>query len=223
MDLNRVRETVEYSGQHSKSTTSGGSCALFEYGKLCHKDVVMAGFAGLSGSAAIARAKKKELLGRYPEVFIDKAVMQVQFLLSDSIFTKEQELQNILPEAATAVKSDECGLFRLSEGGVFAGLWNMAETAGVGLEIELRKIPVKQETIEICNFFDINPYILKSDGSYLILTDNGYRLVHELEKKNIEAVVIGITMDNNDKVVINGEEKRFLEKRYQDNLYQVLP
>jgi hydrogenase expression/formation protein HypE len=38
----------------------------------------------------------------------------------------------------------------------------MAEASGVGLEIDLKKIPVRQETIEICEFFGINPYELIS-------------------------------------------------------------
>ena len=34
--------------------------------------------------------------------------------------------------------------------------------SGVGLEIDLKKIPIRQETIEICEFFDLNPYKLLS-------------------------------------------------------------
>ena len=53
----------------------------------------------------------------------------------------------------------------VTEGGVFGALWEMAEASGVGLEIDLKKIPIRQETIEICEFFNLNPYQLISSGS----------------------------------------------------------
>lgn len=59
----------------------------------------------------------------------------------------------------------------LSQGGIFTALWEMAERAGVGLEVDLKRIPVKQETIELCEYFDINPYNLYSAGALLIGTD----------------------------------------------------
>ena len=39
----------------------------------------------------------------------------------------------------------------------------------------------------------------------------------------IPAAIIGVTTNGNDRVVVNGEEKRFLEKRYQDALLQIHP
>ncbi len=111
----------------------------------------------------------------------------------------------------------------LSEGGVFAGLWKMSAWAGVGLEIYSKKIPVKQETIEISNFYEINPYILNAEGCALLFTDNGQRLVQYFEKYDIPSEVIGITTSENDRIVTNGVERSFLVKRYKDPLYEVLP
>lgn len=165
-------------------------------------DVVMTGFAGLCGSVILVEKKYEELRTRYPAAFLEKA--------------GEQKL------LVRQMAETEVLRYPLSEGGVFAGLWNMAEAAGVGLEIYLKKIPIKQETVEICNFFDINPYKLLSEGSFLILSVNGGRLVTELHKKGIFSEVIGMTTEKNDRVVINGEEKRFLEKHYEEELYKVL-
>ncbi len=33
-------------------------------------------------------------------------------------------------------------------------MWELAQRAGVGLEIDLKKIPLKQETVEICEFLE---------------------------------------------------------------------
>lgn len=186
-----------------------------------NKDVIMCGYAGLAGSVLLAEKKEQELLSRYAAFFIENAKKQKMLLWQ-------------IPEAAPAGESDDCekysfsekeiaGMYLLSEGGVFAGLWNMAEETGVGLEIDLKKIPIKQETIEICNFLNSNPYQLYAEGSCLILTDYGGRLRTKLRKKGIVSEVIGITTENRDRVVVNGEEGRFLEKHYEEALYKVLP
>ena len=109
-----------------------------------------------------------------------------------------------------------------TEGGIFGALWEIAEASGVGLEIDLKKIPLKQETVEICEFFGINPYELISSGSMLMAAKDGNGLVMELEKAGIPAVVIGKATDSNDRVLLNEEERRFLEPPKTDELYKAL-
>lgn len=173
------------------------------------KDVLMIGYAGLAGAVQIAEKKQQELLSRYPLFFIEQAILQKVLL---------QEI----PEAATAMMSGECGILKLSKGGVYQGLWYISELTGVGLEIECKKIPIKQETVEICNFFDINPYLLYADKAMLVVADNGYHLVHKLKQMGVNAEIIGVTTKGPDKSVINGEERRFLEKRVFDPLYEII-
>lgn len=98
---------------------------------------------------------------------------------------------SVLPEAAVAVKNGVSAMHDVTEGGIFGALWEMAEASGVGLEIELKKIPLKQETVEICEFFGINPYGLISSGAMLMASSDGNRLVMELQKAKIPAAVLG--------------------------------
>lgn len=114
---------------------------------------------GLEGTARLAGANYERLRQRFPARMIEEAAAFDKFL-------------SVIPEAATAMKSGVCGVQVVSRGGIFAGLWEMAEEAGVGLEADLRKIPVRQETIEICEVFGENPYELSSGGC-LILTAKG--------------------------------------------------
>ena len=81
---------------------------------------------------------------------------------------------------------------------------------------------MKQETIEICEFFEINPYDLLSGGCLLMAADNGYDLARILEGTGIPAAVIGKTTGSHDRVVINEEERRFLELPKPDEIYRVL-
>ena len=171
-------------------------------------DIVATKWVGLEGTAILAREKEAELRSRYAQPFIDKAKTFSQ-------------LMSIIPEAAVAVQSGAGAMHDVSEGGVFGALWELAESAGVGLEIDIKKIPIRQETIEICEYFDVNPYKLLSGGSLLIATEDGNGLVMELEKAGIPAVVIGKATDGNDRVLLNEDERRFLETTQTDELHMI--
>lgn len=98
----------------------------------------------------------------------------------------------------------------LEEQSFYHGLWNLGERERSGLMVDLKKIPVKQETIEIANLVDCNPYELQSKNAALLTAVNGLEIVEELRKKGFEAFLIGKTTKEKAKLVINGEEKRFL-------------
>ncbi|MBD5539956.1 MAG: hydrogenase maturation factor [Lachnospiraceae bacterium] len=173
------------------------------------QDVVITKWIGLEGTAILAKEREQSLLEKFPRHLIDEA-------------KDYEKLMSVIPEAAIAMKSNVSAMHDITEGGVFGALWEMAESAGVGLTVDLKKLPIKQTTVEICNYFDINPYELMSSGSMLIVADNGYDLVRELEREHIHGAVVGKITDSNDRVVINGEETRFLEPPKTDELYKAL-
>lgn len=162
------------------------------------QEVVMTKWIGISETARLAKEKEEDLLTRYPLFFIRSAQNLEQYY-------------SIIPEAATAVKSGISAMHDVAGGGIFGALWELGEKAGVGLQVYLKKIPIKQETVEICEFLGYNPYEMRSDGALLIVTSEGHALVEALAQEGIPAEVIGIITDNNDKVIINDDEKRFLE------------
>lgn len=172
-------------------------------------DIVVTKWAGIEGTAIIAKEKEAELRSHFTQSFIDQA----------KDFDK---MLSVLPEAAAAAQSGAGAMHDVTEGGIFGALWEMAEASGVGLEIDLRKIPIKQETIEICEFFEINPYELISSGCMLIAAQDGNALVRELEKQGIHAVVVGKASEGNDRVLYTAQERRFLEPPKSDELYKVV-
>lgn len=95
-------------------------------------------------------------------------------------------------------------------------LWELAGYYGRGMRVKLRDIPVKQETIEICEVLEINPYHLLSGGCMLLTADNGYRLCEELCELGIPATVIGRTTSDLDKAIINGDGVGFLNRPQTD-------
>lgn len=182
---------------------------LTQGGALPEQDVVMTKWLGLEGTAVVTDQKLRELRTRYPMPLLEEAASFARYL-------------SIIPEAATAAKSGVSAMQVVREGGIFGALWELAQESGVGLVIDLKKIPVKQETIEVCEFFDANPYKLLSGGSLLFTTNKGMKLVELLEQQGIAATVIGKTTQGNDRILVNEEERRFLEPAREDEIYKIL-
>lgn len=173
-------------------------------------DIVVTKWIGIEGTSIIAKEKEEELKTRFSASFIDKAKDLDVYL-------------SVLSEAAVAVNSGVSAMHDITEGGIFGALWEMAEASGIGLDIDVKKIPIRQETIEICEFYGINPYRLISSGSMLMATEDGNKLVRELEKAGINAVVIGKATEGKDRMIRKDEEEHsFLERPKTDELYQVL-
>lgn len=172
------------------------------------QQIVMTKWAGLAGTVRLEKTYREKLLQRYPAQLLDDAAQLEQHF-------------SILPEAAVAGKSGVGLACAVSESGVFHALWTMAEQTGTGLEVALKKIPIRQETVEICNELDVNPYELSGTGSMLFVTDQGEALVQQLEQQGIAAAVIGFLSADNDRVIVNGEERRFLEPANVDAIYRM--
>jgi len=173
------------------------------------QDIVVTKWIGLEATAILAKEKEEELRTVFKEDFIDKAKKFDKYL-------------SVLPEAKIARESGVSAMHDITEGGVLGALWEMANGADVGLEIDLRKIPIRQETVEICEFFKLNPYLIMSSGSMLISTDDGEKLLSKLREDKIEATIIGRTNATNKRIIKNGEEERFLDKPQTDELYKVV-
>ncbi len=173
------------------------------------QELVITKWVGLEGTAALATERFDALTGRYPVPFIDDARG-----FKDYLFVGE--------EMEIALEYGISGAHDLSSGGVFAGLWEFASRAGCGLKVDLKKIPLRQESVEICEFFEINPYQLMSGGALLIATDSGEGLVAALEEKGIPAAIVGTLTEGKDRVLVNADETRFLELPQADEILKVL-
>ena len=102
-----------------------------------------------------------------------------------------------------------------------AALWDYFEAFDLGFEIELRRLPILQETVEVCEVFDVNPYRLQSEGCILMTAANGRVLAASLEKQGIPAVVIGRTTKSIGRRIRNGELQTFLDRPKPDELYKI--
>ena len=173
------------------------------------QEIVMTKWAGLEGTAILAKAKEEELKSRYTSYFIEEAKELTSFL-------------SVIPEATLCHKMNVTAMHDVTEGGIFGALWELVAAADVGLLVDLTQIPLKQETIEVCEFYDLNPYMLKSSGSLLIVTEEANHLVDELEKQGIKATVIGRITEGHERIVFNEDERRYLQPTRFDEVYKVI-
>lgn len=173
------------------------------------QELVVTKWIGLEGSSILAKEKEEILQRQLPNEIIETA-------------KRFDEKLSVVPDSKVAMEIGVSAMHDVTEGGIFGALWEMAAASGVGLTVDLKKIPIRQETVEICEVFDINPYMLISSGSLLIGTNYGYQLVQELERAGIHAAVIGYATEGNDRIVVNGEERRYLEPPKTDELFRAL-
>ena len=165
---------------HSKSTAKP------------NQDIVLLGWIGLEGTLRALREKEAELSERFVPTFLNK------------IYSLEEEL--FVADAIRLAK--ECGassMKQITGGGILATLWEMADASKVGLEVELKKMSIRQETVEICEFCHLNPYQLTSVGSVLIFTDDGEALIEAYKEKGIQASLLGRTTEDIARIILGGE------------------
>lgn len=172
------------------------------------EEIVLVKWIGMEGMLRIAEERESELEQRFAPVFM----RQIKSY-KEEIFAGV-ELKIARAAGAAAVR-------QITEGGIFAALWELAKETGAGFEADMKRMTVLQETIEVCEHFRLNPYQLTSTGSFLVLIQNGDYLADILHKNQIEASVIGRLTKGNGKIVRNGEDMRCLDRPSPDEIYKI--
>lgn len=170
--------------------------------------IVMTKWAGMEGMLRIATEQEASLRERFSTGFM-KQILSYK----EAIFAEK--------EIALAREAGVTIIRQVTDGGILAALWNLAKETGTGLEADLRQLPVLQETIEVCEHFRLNPYQLTSAGTLLFVTEDGENLVEMLKEHDIPARIVGKLTDNNDKILQNGEEVRYIDRPAPDELMKI--
>ena len=191
--------------------SGSGSSRRDEPESPCARQIVMTKWAGMEGSCILAQ-EREDLQKVFPETLLHR-MRSLGGLLS------------VKKEAVICAEEGAHHLTDLSEGGFYAALWRLSKKAQRGLRVDLKSVPVLQETIEIANYFDIDPYRMRSAGSLLAVTDDAERLTARLAESGIYAVRIGeLSPDpkDHDKILTNGEEIRYLDLPQPDELLKIM-
>lgn len=117
---------------------------------------------------------------------------------------------SVVPEAMAAAGAGARSLHDPTEGGVATGLHELADAAGVGLEIELGALPMDADGVELCSAADVDPLGALASGALLIVgpEERGAAIEAAVSASGVECRLIGeIRPAAEGRGLVSGSEK----------------
>ena len=133
---------------------------------------------------------------------------------------------SVVRDAQVALRHGEIhAMHDPTEGGLVTALYELAESANVGLEVWREKIPVFAETQALAKVLDFDPLALLASGALLIVAarDSGPQVVRGLLRHGIHAEVIGKIQGRKDGIsMTEGSRTKALRIPAQDEIARLL-
>jgi hydrogenase maturation factor len=171
--------------------------------------LVLTKAAGLEGSAILATDLADRLTGQLPADLLARAR---GFLAELSV----------VPEGLLAAELGAAALHDPTEGGLLGAVWELAEAAACGFELDLAAVPVRPETRAICAIFDADPLKLIASGALLAAAADGAGLVAGLQAAGHQAAVIGRLTAGPERTIISDSTRRPAGPVLRDELWRIL-
>jgi len=175
-DLKRIVSQIDEAARELGVSVVGGHT---EVTPGISRPIVVGSMIGtITGSRYLtsAGARPGDMLFMTKEAGIEGTVIlsseeEVRRMLGISFERSAKELRrliNVVPEclALSAVEGISA-MHDLTEGGVMGGVWELAEAASLGVEVDLSKVPVMEPTRQLCRILGLDPYRLISSGSII--------------------------------------------------------
>lgn len=158
----------------------------------------------IEASGIFATMFPKLLTKQFGEEFTQKA---------QSLFYKMSVVDDALTAVNVGVRDDGVSAMHdATECGVWGGVYEIAQAAGVGVRIEKEKIVVEEYVNDICGLFKIDPYKSISEGTLIITCrpDKAEKVVDVLTKHNIKSSIVGELIDAKSGMLLleDGREKK---------------
>lgn len=186
--------------------------------------IYVKGYVGNLGTKILIEKKSDELAKHFSKEYLHLLNKNIDDTLKGGEIPSLSMLENIIIDRE-----------KITKGGVLTALWKICERNKWGLTYNLRSIPILQGTIEISNFFDLNPYRLLTDNAEIIAVDDD-KIVKDNTSyesySNLSAIIehmpdafaeIGETTSAKKRVRIDGEVEAFLTKDYKDEIDKIIP
>lgn len=193
--------------------------------------IIMAGYAGTYGAVNLLETEKDRIIDRFGSLIyrqlLDKC-RQVSYIFHDENTDFPNQLKTeefagaessygkntgtVSSDFAGALKGEDIFYCReVSEGGSYGSLRQLGKwldkSTGRGIAVENKAIPILQETIEICECLDRNPYKEDGNGSLILVCRNEDRVINSISEKfpEIPVKVIGRITGSRESMVFFGE------------------
>ncbi len=168
--------------------------------------VYVKGFVGNLGTKVLIENKYYELSKHFNNEYLKMLIKSINETLEDGENPSLYLLDKIID------------IEQVSKGGILSSLWKICDRNKWGLTFSLRDIPILQGTIEISNYFNINPYRLLSNNVFIIVSDENF------DNERIDNIYkFGEINTTKKRVRIDGESEAFLTKNYKDEIDYIIP
>ncbi|MBA7482320.1 Thiamine-monophosphate kinase [subsurface metagenome] len=135
---------------------------------------------------------------------------------------------SVVEDAMTAVgigirENGVTAMHDATECGIWGGLYELAQAAGLGVKVEKERIVVEDCVEEICGYFDIDPYVSISEGTLIIACreHKAQEVVEALSQKGIKSSIVGeLTEPGSGMVLVEGEREKKLEHPIVDPFWK---
>jgi hydrogenase maturation factor len=144
--------------------------------------VLLTKAAGIEGTAILAEERLRELTTALPAAVV-RAARRL----------RRHPGISVVQEAVVAARHGASAMHDPTEGGIRAGLHEIAFASGVRLDVDLGRIPVLPQTEAICRHYDIDPLGLIGSGALLVALParRASRLLRAWERHGIPGQTIG--------------------------------
>lgn len=198
-DVRKILKEIELNQAHDwQANTLQKAGIMGQY-------LVLAGPIGLTGTFLMAKYFHEDLSRVFPA-----------WLLRDALALEPQT--HLYPPKTLLEKYNISAAYCVGEGGLRRTLYQLGKDTNSGFEVQARNVPVNQITIEFCEYYDLDPWMLFSSGCTLLICSRPMGLIQELKERKIQSEVIGIMTDNNDKVITYGDTRSLVNRPKADAL-----
>lgn len=182
--------------------------------------IFVKGYVGNLGTRILIEKKYDDLSKRFSKEYLNDLTNVLDKYLKDG------EMPSLNLSNKDFFDTNYIDKEKIGKGGILASLWKICERNKWGLKYSLRKIPILQGTIEIANYFDINPYRLLTDNAFIIACEFvGADIIRPQYRGEVYEPFseIGDITNEKKRVRIDGESEAFLTKDFKDEINKVIP
>lgn len=174
--------------------------------------IMITKYAGLEGTGIIACDFGKQLV----EVLSQEEIQEAKDLL-DQV--------SVVKEGVAAGKVGTHGMHDVTEGGILGAVWEMCHIAGLGAEVWLDQVPVKDVTKKICSYFNVDYLRLISSGCMVIMTppDKKDAMEQAMKEIGVEISCIGVIKEKEDGIrMVSDGTSTEIAPPASDEIYKVV-
>jgi len=148
-------------------------------------EVILTKGAAIETTAVLTRTFQRK---------VKKALGPKLFALAWNYLGKTSTVRDALRASSIGVRGDGVtAMHDATEGGVIAGLIELASASNLGMIVDLESIPISEESRALCDHFRIDPMVSLSEGSLIIASTPAKtdKILSKLTSAGIPSCVVG--------------------------------